>query len=71
MERTEAELIEIYGERAGIREFDANLTKAEAESLAYQDWRKIVGPKVPAPKQIQELVTKARKELARANATGL
>ena len=63
MERTEAELIEIYDERAAVREFDGDMTKPEAEAAAYQDWRKIVGPKVPAPKQIQEVVVKARKNV--------
>jgi hypothetical protein len=61
MPYTESELIEIFDERAAIREFDGGLSRSQAEVEAYKDWRKIVGRSVPAPQQIQEVVTKARK----------
>jgi hypothetical protein len=36
------------------------MTSAEAEAAAYADWRKMVGPKVAAPKVVQETVRNAR-----------
>jgi hypothetical protein len=60
MERTEEEHMEWFGERAGIAEFDAGMTRAEAEKEAYRLWRDDVGPNVPAPREMQEVVRKAR-----------
>lgn len=46
MNYTEAELIEIFSERAAIREYDGLIERKQAEQAAYFDWRKIVGDKV-------------------------
>lgn len=62
----EQELIEIYEERAAIREFDGGLSRHEAEIAAYEDWRQIVGKKVPAPAVVQKTVFEARKLLTHA-----
>lgn len=51
---TETELIEIYEERAAIREYDGGMSRKEAERAAYFDWRKIVGRGIVAPEWIQE-----------------
>jgi hypothetical protein len=37
------------------------MTRAEAEKEAYRLWRDDVGPGVPAPREMQEVVRKARK----------
>jgi hypothetical protein len=58
---TAQEHLEWFGERAGIAEFDAGMTRHEAEKEAYRLWRDDVGPNVPAPREMQELVRKARK----------
>ncbi len=70
-EYTEAERLEYFRMFVENRFWEGKCTQAEAENGAYQDWRKIVGPRVPAPKAIQEVVMKARKELGRAATTGL
>jgi len=54
---TEADLIELYEERAAIMEFDGGMTREAAEKAAYWDWRKQVG-NVVVPAAIRE---KARK----------
>lgn len=58
---TEADLVEWFGERAGILEFDGGLSRSEAEVKAYRLWREYVGPGVPAPMEMQEVVRNARK----------
>ena len=58
---TEAEHIEIYEERAAIREFDGQLSRQEAERLAYYDWRQLVGRKVPVPDWIRERASGCRR----------
>lgn len=58
MQFTEQELIEIFEERAAIREYDAGISRSEAEKAAYFDWRKIVGDKVKVPEEIRKLASK-------------
>jgi hypothetical protein len=55
---TEAELIEIYEERAAIMEFDGGMTREAAENAAYYEWRKIVGRGVVVPDGIRDKVRK-------------
>lgn len=55
---TEAELIELYEERAAIREHDGGMNRREAEQAAYWDWRRTVGPKIPAPQWIRDRARK-------------
>lgn len=55
---TEPELIELWSERAAIREHDGGMSREEAEESAYYDWRKIVGPGVSVPVEIREKVRK-------------
>jgi hypothetical protein len=57
MQYTEADLIELYEERAAIMEFDGGMTREAAEKAAYWDWRKQFG-NVVVPAAIRE---KARK----------
>lgn len=52
--QVETELIEIYEERAAIREYDGGLPRPEAERAAYFDWRRIVGRGIAAPDYIIE-----------------
>ena len=58
--RTEKDLIELYEERAAIMEYLGGLPRQEAESQAYTCWRLEVGATTPAPKAIQDVVSKAR-----------
>jgi hypothetical protein len=62
---TDADHLEIYNERAAIRQYDGGLSQAEAEVKAYYDWRQIVGPGVKAPAEIVEIHRRARKEVER------
>ena len=62
MEYTEAELIEIFEERAAIREFEGGMRRDLAEKAAYWDWRKIVGNKVKVPEEIKKLANKFRQD---------
>ena len=55
---TEAELIELYSERAAIMHFDGGLSIEAAENAAYYEWRKIVGREVVTPEVIRERVRK-------------
>ena len=55
---TEAELIEIYEERAAIMEFDGGMTREAAENAAYYEWRRTVGREVVVPEAIRERVRK-------------
>lgn len=52
---TERELIELYEERASIRQYDGGMTRIAAEKAAYWDWRRIVGPGVSAPEYIRKM----------------
>jgi hypothetical protein len=54
---TEADLIELWEERAAIREFDGGMTREAAEQAAYWEWRKRFG-KVKVPDVIRESVSK-------------
>lgn len=54
----ELDLIELYEERAAIREYDGGMTREQAEEAAYYDWRKLVGPRAKVPKVIREKVRK-------------
>lgn len=60
MQYTEADLIEIYEERAAIREYDGLMERRQAEQAAYFDWRKIVGNDVVVPDHIRKLAGKFR-----------
>ena len=55
---TEAELIEIYEERAAIMHFDGGLSIEAAENAAYYEWRKTVGREVVVPEVIRDRVRK-------------
>ena len=55
---TEAELIELYDERAAIREHDGGMSREQAEEAAYYDLRRIVGQGVSVPVEIREKVRK-------------
>jgi hypothetical protein len=55
---TEAELIELYEERAAIMEHDGALTIEAAENAAYYEWRKTVGREVVVPDVIRDKVRK-------------
>lgn len=57
---TEQELIEIFEERAAIREYEAGMSRSDAEKAAYFDWRKIVGKEVKVPDEIRKIVAKFR-----------
>jgi len=60
MQYTEQELIEIFDERAAIREYDAGMSRSDAEKAAYFDWRKIVGKDVKVPDEIRKVAGKFR-----------
>jgi len=62
MDWTEQELIDLYEERAAIREYDGGMTRKDAERAAYFDWRVIVGRGVAAPKWIVERAKLIRSE---------
>ncbi len=51
---TEAELIELYEERAAIMEYDGGLTRREAEQAAYWELRKLVG-REGVPERVREM----------------
>lgn len=51
---TDEELVELWEERAAIREYDGQLPRKQAERAAYFDVRKIVGNKVPMPDVIRQ-----------------
>lgn len=53
---TEADLIELYEERAAIREHDGGMVREVAEKAAYWDWRCIVGRHRVVPDAIQARV---------------
>lgn len=59
---TDAELMDLYHERAAIREYDGGEHRKSAEWLAYWDWRKLVGSQINAPRELQALITKLAKE---------
>ena len=56
---TDAELIELWEERAAIMEFDGGMERKQAERAAYFDMRKLIG-NVPVPKVIRDAVRVAR-----------
>lgn len=68
MDYSDDELIELYEERAAIREFDASDLAAEhgspeqhrswAEQQAYYDLRRLVGLSIPIPQYIRDLARK-------------
>lgn len=60
MTYTEQELIEIFEERAAIRQYDGGMERKQAEQAAYFDWRKIVGKEVKVPDEIRKIVAKFR-----------
>lgn len=51
---TEDELVELYEERAAVREFDGGMNRDVAEKAAYWDWRIIVGRHRAVPDAIQQ-----------------
>jgi hypothetical protein len=55
---TEAELIELYEERAAIMQHDGGMTQEAAENAAYYEWRKTVGREVVVPDVIRDKVRK-------------
>ena len=61
MQYTEAELIELWHERAAIREYDGGLDRERAEEAAYYDLRRIVGQGVAVPEVGRDAVRKFRK----------
>ena len=62
MDWTEQELIDLYEERAAIREYDGGMRRRDAERAAYFDWRVIVGHGVAAPEWIVERAKLIRSE---------
>jgi hypothetical protein len=61
MQYTESELIELWNERAAIREYDGGLDRERAEEAAYYDLRRIVGQGVAVPEVVRDAVRKFRK----------
>jgi hypothetical protein len=61
MQYTESELIELWHERAAIREYDGGLDRERAEEAAYYDLRRIVGQGVAVPEVVRGAVRKFRK----------
>jgi len=59
---TEADLIELWSERASIREFDAGMTRDRAEQAAYWDVKNMLGRSVKMPEGIRHRVKKFNKE---------
>lgn len=54
---TPAELIELFNERAAVREYDGGMRRKEAEQAAYWDVKKLVG-EVKLPREIFEVIRK-------------
>ena len=52
---TDADLLEIFNERAGIREFEGGQTRAQAELSAMSDIAKMYGP--PLRARLRRLLT--------------
>jgi hypothetical protein len=68
MERIdEQSAVEFFEERAAIFEFDAGLSRVEAQRRAYWDWRK-ENEGVPTPQRIQDWAIEYKKQ--RANKAG-
>ena len=61
MQYTESELIELWNERAAIREYDGGLDRERAEEAAYYDLRRIVGQGVAVPEVVRDAVRKFRR----------
>jgi hypothetical protein len=59
---TEADLIELWEERAAIREFDGGMTRDRAEQAAYWDVKNMLGRSVKMPESIRDRVRKFNKE---------
>jgi len=51
---TQDELVELWAERAAIRQYDGGLDQRTAERAAYFDWRVLVGRGIAAPEYIIE-----------------
>jgi hypothetical protein len=58
----EAELIELWEERAAIREFDGGMTREAAEKAAYWDVKNMLGREVKMPEEIRDRVRKFTRE---------
>lgn len=67
---TEAEHIELYEERAAIREHDGGMRRSEAEQAAYYDWRAIVGRGAETPEWIRERAGKFGRRANKLEAEG-
>jgi hypothetical protein len=59
---TEQDLIELWEERAAIREFDGGMTREAAEKAAYWDVKNMLGRKVKMPESIRDRVRKFVRE---------
>ena len=59
---TESELIELWEERAAIREFDGCMTRDRAEQAAYWDVKNMLGREVKMPEEIRDRVRKFTRE---------
>ena len=57
----EEQILELWNERAAIMEFEANMTRTQAERAAYYDLRKVLG-KFNVPKEIREKLKLAKDE---------
>jgi hypothetical protein len=59
---TEQDLIELWEERAAIREFDGGMTREAAEKAAYWDVKNMLGREVKMPESIRDRVRKFVRE---------
>ena len=57
---TDADILELWHERAAIMQYDGGMTRAEAERAAYFDLRRCYGPKWVAPLEIREAMNVCR-----------
>jgi len=55
---TESDLIELFEERAAIREFDGGMRRDLAEQAAYWDVQNMLGRSVKMPEEIRDRVRK-------------
>ena len=63
MQYTDNELIELWEERAAIREYDGGMTREAAEKAAYWDVKNMLGRAVKMPEEIRDRVRKFTMEL--------
>jgi hypothetical protein len=57
---TDREHLDYWHERAAVYEYDGGMSRNQAESAAFRDWRKAVGFGIEAPEEMQASVREAR-----------